>query len=769
MIPKVIHTCWFTKDNSKDLPEKMKSCMESWKRYCPDFEIKVWRISDWDINAYSYAKQCWEAGIASYAYLSNFFRFWVLYNHGGIYIESDVMLKRGIEDLLDYRAFLGIINSDELGGAIMGSEKRHPLFKHFVDRVYKDRVWINEDQSLNIYHDSGLIGQEAKKIGYLFDSDIISPKVIKDVAILPKNYFYPNKPNLGIYGYHIGTLSHYKKISIVMPVYNSEKYLKEAIDSILDQDLGDFELLCINDGSTDSSADIIKSYKDDRVIYIEKSHTGIVDSLNIGIRRSIGKYIVRFDSDDIMLPGRLRHQYDYLETHPEIDILGSGFQWGNGKEVPEFWRCPERKVKLEDFRNGNILAHPATIFRANSIKSLPYVYENYFQGCEDYKLWHHALSHGLTIATEPTPVIIYRQHSGQETTQADYNKKTSSLLARTKRMYYGFKGEDSSEKKLTCIIPFQNEGYEVERTVANIRGTAGNQVDIILINDFSNDTFDYSSVAFKFNCKYVETPKNYGVAGSRNYGVSMCETKYFVLLDAHMRFYEDNWHQKLVKALEENPDSLVSSNTMVFTYDNKTKTYNNEDGHKGKDSFGTYGAIVNMSESGWEFTAKWTGGIHEDYKESGESVIPISCCLGAVYAMSKDYWVRLGGLNGLIKYGLDEPLISLKVWLSGGKVLLIKNWGVGHLYRGSSPYNVPLKHIDQNQIYIINLFSDTQEDIQRYEENLRKRIGDDRFKIAKETFQKNLPEFTKFKEYFNTCVKKHDLNWFLTNINNKIK
>lgn len=767
MIPKVIHTCWFTKDNSKDLPEKMKSCIESWKRYCPDFEIKVWRISDWDINAYPYAKQCWEAGIASYAYLSNFFRFWVLYNHGGIYIESDVMLKKGIEDLLDYKAFLGIINPGELGGNIMGSEKRHPLFKHFVDRVYKDRVWINKDQSLNIYHDSGLIGQEAKKIGYLFDSDIVSPKVIKDVAVLPKNYFYPNKPDLGIYGYHIGTLSHYKKISIVMPVYNSEKYLKEAIDSILDQDLGDFELLCINDGSTDSSADIIKSYIDDRVIYVEKSHTGIVDSLNIGIRRSIGIYIVRFDSDDIMLPGRLTHQYNYMESHPEIDILGSGFQWGNGKSIPEFWRCPEVKLKLEDFKDGNRLAHPATIFRAKSIKSLPYIYENYFQGCEDYKLWHTALSHDLIIATEPTPVIIYRQHPGQETIQPDYHERMKELLGRIKRMYYTRKSESPVNPRLTCIIPFQNEGSEIERTVANIRGTVGNNVKIILINDVSTDDFNYQKAAEIFDCDYFENPKNYGVAGSRNFGASVCETEYFVLLDGHMRFYEDNWHENLLKVLDENPGCLVSSNTTVFGYDTKTKIYTNEGGEKGRDKFGTYGAIVNMKEPGWEFTAKWTNGIMEGYRDSDDPVIPISCCLGAVYASSKTLWKKIGGLNGLIKYGLDEPLMSLKVWLSGGKVLLMKNWGVGHLYRGVSPYSVPLNHLDYNQLYLINLFS-SEKDIELREKALEKRIGTGRFERAKEVFKENLESFKAFKEYFTKQVMTKSLDWFIENVNNKI-
>ena len=272
-----------------------------------------------------------------------------------------------------------------------------------------------------------------------------------------------------------------------------------------------------------------------------------------------------------------------------------------------------------------------------------------------------------------------------------------------------------------------------------------------------------------FDCTYLETPTNLGVAGSRNFGVTQCDTQYFRLLDAHMRFYDDNWHENILDALDKNPDSLVSSNTVVFSYDKKTGLYKNEEGSNGRDRFGTFGAIVNFSEPGWEFTAKWTEGINEDFKDSKDTLIPISCCLGAVYATSKTLWIKLGGLNGLIKYGLDEPLISLKVWLAGGKVLMFKDWGVGHLYRGVSPYSVPLDNLDQNQIYLINLFSMNDEDVFEREQSLMRRIGITRFNKAKELFNQQYQSFVSFKDYFYNKVAKHDLNWFIENINNKIK
>ena len=105
--------------------------------------------------------------------------------------------------------------------------------------------------------------------------------------------------------------------------------------------------------------------------------------------------------------------------------------------------------------------------------------------------------------------------------------------------------------------------------------------------------------------------------------------------------------------------------------------------------------------------------------------------------------------------------------MSGGKVLLFKDWGVGHLYRGKSPYEVPLSHLDQNQIYLINLFTESPEEIKRLEKNLEERVGKFRFNLAMEEFKSHLPEFTKFKDYFYEKVAKKSLGWFLENINNK--
>lgn len=112
-----------------------------------------------------------------------------------------------------------------------------------------------------------------------------------------------------------------------MPAYNAEKYLREAIDSILAQTFTDFELIIINDGSTDFTKDIILSYTDQRIRYIEnEQNSGICVTLNKGLDAARGRYIARMDSDDISLPRRLEVQVQYMDSHPEIGVAGTDIE-----------------------------------------------------------------------------------------------------------------------------------------------------------------------------------------------------------------------------------------------------------------------------------------------------------------------------------------------------------------------------------------------------------------------------------------------------------
>ena len=195
-------------------------------------------------------------------------------------------------------------------------------------------------------------------------------------------------------------------ISVVMPVYNAEAFLEEAMDSILNQTFTDFELLVLDDGSTDRSAEIIQSYNDPRIRYILCSHN-FVDTLNRGIEEARGKYIARMDSDDIMLPHRLQVQYDYMEQHPDIAVCGSSVQWFGTQQQDVF--CTNNHDELVNLMiKHNPIPHPSTIIRRSVLMEHNIRYRHEFVLAEDYKMWTDMVKAGQRLHNLPEILLRYR-------------------------------------------------------------------------------------------------------------------------------------------------------------------------------------------------------------------------------------------------------------------------------------------------------------------------------------------------------------------------
>lgn len=551
-------------------------------------------------------------------------------------------------------------------------------------------------------------------------------------------------------------MEHNPVISVVIPLYNGRNYLKEALDSVFSQTFNNFEVLLIDDGSTDNYDDILSNYNyDTRFRYIKKDHNGISEALNLGIFMAKGEFIARFDADDVMYPDRLERQLNIMREKPDVDILSGGFRWGVTKVEDEYFRNPASYYTKDSFKNGNIIGHPTVMMRKSSLSKLPYLYEKYWDSAEDLKLWLTACRYGLKLYNDPEPVIKYREQkekpeckSQTGATSVWHNWIATPLL----KAHFGWKNENP---ELTCIIGFQNEGAEVEKTVISIRATA-NDVNIILINDCSTDGFDYRRVAEEFGCDYYEPSENLGCAGSRDFGVLRCKTKYFILLDGHMRFYHENWEEKILCHLRERENSIVYANTLVFTKekvkanDEEVDLYqiHNEDGKNGMN--GDYiGAMINFDEPGWEFTGKWADKLPEAEPGNPSNLITTSGCMGATYAASVEHWEKIGGLYGLIKWGSDEPFMALKTWLSGGKCYLIKDFVIGHFYRwgGLQPYKVEQDHVHHNQLYLIDWFGGTEENKEILRNNLKKRIGDNLYNSAIKLYNER-----KEKLHFNDII-----------------
>ena len=197
-----------------------------------------------------------------------------------------------------------------------------------------------------------------------------------------------------------------------MPVYNAGEFLKESIDSILKQSFTDFEFYIIDDASTDNSEGIIKSYIDERIMFIKKLvNTGYTDSLNMAIQLAKGKYIARMDADDISEKQRFQQQFLYMESHPEVLVLGTAYKIIGSNELVELpLGCEEAKV-ISIMHVP--VAHPTVMMRKEVFSRYKLLYNKKFEPAEDYDLWTRVLEIGK-IENLPIPLLFYRQHSAQQ-------------------------------------------------------------------------------------------------------------------------------------------------------------------------------------------------------------------------------------------------------------------------------------------------------------------------------------------------------------------
>ena len=217
-------------------------------------------------------------------------------------------------------------------------------------------------------------------------------------------------------------------VSILMPVYKTAPFLREAMDSILSQSFTDYELIVLDDCSPDNAEEILDSYTDSRIVrYKGEKNVGLSNILNIGIGMAQGKYIARMDSDDLSLPDRLQIQVDYLESHPEIDLVSVGMQLFGAKE--EIWlREPNpEKVKIIALFHSPIL-HASSMWRRERFEENGLLFRQEMVPSEDYDLWTRALVKGLRLMNLRQVLYKYRIHPAQATTRTDLTTEKDRIV-----------------------------------------------------------------------------------------------------------------------------------------------------------------------------------------------------------------------------------------------------------------------------------------------------------------------------------------------------
>lgn len=248
------------------------------------------------------------------------------------------------------------------------------------------------------------------------------------------------------------------KVSVLMSVYNGDEYLEEAIDSVLSQTFSDFEFIIINDGSSDNSLAILKSYekKDSRIKLISRDNRGLISSLNEGLLTAQGTYIARMDADDICHKERLQKQYDFMECNKAVVACGSSVIVF-GKSI----RSHVSRRNIDPLYNKASLifeppfAHPSVMMRTKIMHENNILYEHDFRDAEDYALWVKLVDFGTLVNIEE-PLLDYRIRDDGITKTADRDNGENRYLviSNIQNLFlnkFGFK-QTPEDRKLHFLI-----------------------------------------------------------------------------------------------------------------------------------------------------------------------------------------------------------------------------------------------------------------------------------------------------------------------------
>jgi len=216
-----------------------------------------------------------------------------------------------------------------------------------------------------------------------------------------------------------------------MSAYNVEPYIGESIRSIINQTFTDFEFIIIDDGSTDNTVDIIRSFNDQRIkLYINEENKGISYTRNRGFDLASGRYLAVMDSDDIAMPERLQKQVEFMEKHTDISILGTNYiRMDNNKEILHPLCNSQIKVTL---LADTTFAHPSVMMRMSDILTHNIKYDVTLNSAIDYDFWTEAAIRGLKGANLPDILLKYRIRPTQISTVQNSDQRNNAKKIRVK-------------------------------------------------------------------------------------------------------------------------------------------------------------------------------------------------------------------------------------------------------------------------------------------------------------------------------------------------
>ncbi len=439
MIPRKLHVVWI--GEAADFPEE---CVRTWRQHHPDWEVTVW---DNDALA-SYG---WRCGDQMRALLkrdlrgvADCMRWDILYNEGGVVVDADMFCLRPLPDwLLECEIAAPWLNEiyypGSLSTVMVAAEPGNALVAELLLRIQDDAELDRKPIS------------DATGAGRLLA--VRNEHKYQGLTLLPSHFFLPRLPRIAPYD-GIAPVYAYKKCyaamgarasrfqSYITPFhpgrldlerngpfftvgianYNRGDYIAQAITSVLEQEYGRFELLIVDDGSTDNSAEVVASFKDPRIRFVKKEHSGIPRTVNALISQARGSHVVWMGNDDLCMPGLLAEYAMLLQTWPEIVYAyGDLIKIDSAGHEIDRWIYPDffgDRMLLSRFLMGNVVPGPGSMANLGVMRAIG-GFDNDIPFSNDYDLWARLAATGLPFKHIGRPSCKYRWHGSNISNRAD--------------------------------------------------------------------------------------------------------------------------------------------------------------------------------------------------------------------------------------------------------------------------------------------------------------------------------------------------------------
>lgn len=299
-------------------------------------------------------------------------------------------------------------------------------------------------------------------------------------------------------------------VSVVMGCYNDEKYIREAIDSILNQTINDLELLIIDDCSSDSTIEIIESYSDNRITFIKNTENkGLGFNLNLGVRIAKGKYIARMDADDISMPTRLERQVMYLEKHPQTICVGTSARKIGDISLRTKILSPIMK-QYTSYHHiqvalllGTPMLHPSVMFNRQLLLKTGLNYNPSYRRAQDYELWSRMIACQYKMENLPDILFCYRYTKTQASAKHRDDQIKRSLPI-YKQLIVNFINKEVSDEDLQIHAQFATAQTITKNDIIKLR----KWIFFFLKESKAKDSIDYEFMLNFFKRRWTALCRN---------------------------------------------------------------------------------------------------------------------------------------------------------------------------------------------------------------------------------------------------------------------